>query len=131
MFDDEDPLLVRLRSLCLALPEVEERVSHGRPTWRVAKQFAVYGGGERTPEGHVRHDHALLFVPDPGEVGALDQDERFFFPAYVGPYGWRAVDLDRDDVGWDEVAELLDSSYRQVANRRQLAALAEPEGRHP
>ena len=32
--------------------------------------------------------------------------------------------LDRDDVGWDEVAELLDASYRQVANRRQLAALA-------
>jgi len=123
MFDDADPLLVRLRATCLGLPEVEERISHGRPTWRVAKQFAVYGGGERTPEGHVRHDHALLFVPDPAEVGALDHDERFFFPAYVGPYGWRAVDLDREDVGWDEVAELLDASYRQVANRRQLAAL--------
>ncbi|GAA1927285.1 MmcQ/YjbR family DNA-binding protein [Nocardioides marmoribigeumensis] len=125
MFDDADPLLVRLRSLCLALPEVEERISHGRPTWRVAKQFAQYGGGERTPDGHVRHDHALLFVPEPGDVGALDQDERFFLPAYVGPFGWRAVDLDRDDVGWDEVAELVDASYRQVANRRQLAALAE------
>jgi hypothetical protein len=123
MFDDDDPLLVRLRSLCLALPEVEERVSHGRPTWRVAKQFAQYGGGERTTDGHVRHDHALLFVPEPGELGALDHDERFFLPAYVGPYGWRAVDLDRDDVGWDEVAELLDASYRQVANKRQLAAL--------
>jgi hypothetical protein len=125
MFDDADPLLGRLRALCLALPEVEERVSHGRPTWRVAKQFAQYGGGERTPDGHVRHDHALLFVPDPGEVGALDQDERFFLPAYVGPFGWRAVDLDRDDVDWDEVAELVDASYRQVANKRQLAALAE------
>ena len=123
MFDDDDPLLVRLRRTCLALPEVEERISHGRPTWRVSRQFAVYGGGERTPEGHVRHDHALLFVPEPGEVGALDQDERFFLPAYVGPFGWRAVDLDREDVGWDEVAELVDASDRQVANRRQLAAL--------
>jgi hypothetical protein len=123
MFEDDDPVLARVRSLCLGLPEAEERVSHGRPTFRVGKQFAVYGGGERTPEGHVRHDRALLFIPDPADVGALDQDERFFFPAYVGPYGWRAVHLDRDDVGWDEVAELLDASYRQVANKRQLAAL--------
>jgi hypothetical protein len=129
MFDEDDPLLARLRSTCLALPEVEERISHGRPTWRVAKQFAQYGGGERTAEGHVRHDHALLFIPDPGDVGALDQDARFFYPAYVGPYGWRAVDLDRDDVGWDEVAELVDASYRQVANRRQLASLDEPSSR--
>jgi len=124
MFDEDDQLLSRLRSICGALPEVEERVSHGRPTWRVAKQFAVYGGGEKTPEGHLRHDHALLFIPEPAELGALDQDGRFFVPAYYGPSGWRAVDLDRDDVGWDEVAELVDASYRQVANRRQLAALA-------
>ena len=45
MFDESDQLLQRLRSLAMALPEVEERVSHGRPTWRLAKQFAVYGGG--------------------------------------------------------------------------------------
>jgi hypothetical protein len=45
MFDEDDPLLGRVRELCLRLPETEERVSHGRPTFRVAKQFAVYGGG--------------------------------------------------------------------------------------
>lgn len=126
MFDDEDPILLRLRRLCLALPEVEERVSHGRPTFRLARQFAVYGGGERTSEGHVRHDHALLFVPDPAEAGALEEDPRFFVPAYYGPSGWRALDLDREDVDWDEVAELLDASYRTVANKRQLAALDGP-----
>ena len=123
MFDESDQLLQRLRSLAMALPEVEERVSHGRPTWRLAKQFAVYGGGQRSPEGHLRHDHALLFVPEDGELAGLDADERFFVPAYYGPSGWRAVDLDRDDVDWDEVAELVDASYRTVANKRQLAAL--------
>jgi hypothetical protein len=123
MFEDGDPLLGRLRDLCLALPEVEERVSHGRPTFRVSKQFAVYGGGEKSPDGHLRHDSALLFIADPSEVVALDDDERFFVPAYYGPSGWRAVDLDRGDVGWDEVAELVDASYRRVANKRQLAAL--------
>ena len=123
MFDENDPLLARVRELCLALPEVEERVSHGRPTFRVSKQFAVYGGGQKSPRGHVRHDHALLFVADPADAPALDQDDRFFVPAYYGPAGWRATDLDRDDVDWTEVAELLDASYRSVANKRQLAAL--------
>lgn len=123
MFDEDDPLLLRVRELCLGMPEAEERVSHGRPTFRVAKQFAVYGGGQKSPDGHRRHDHALLFVADPAEVEALDQDGRFFVPAYYGPSGWRATDLDRDDVDWTEVAELVETSYRLVANRRQLAAL--------
>ena len=123
MFDETDPILVRLREVCLALPEAAERVSHGRPTFRVAKLFAVYGGGEKSPDGHLPHDSALLFIADPSDVVALDDDERFFVPAYYGPFGWRAVDLDRDDVGWDEVAELVDASYRRVANKRQLATL--------
>lgn len=29
----------RLRALCLALPEVTERLSHGEPTWFVRKVF--------------------------------------------------------------------------------------------
>jgi predicted DNA-binding protein (MmcQ/YjbR family) len=123
MFDEDDPLLGRVRELCLRLPETEERVSHGRPTFRVAKQFAVYGGGRKSPDGHLRHDRALLFIADPAEVEALDQDGRFFVPAYYGPYGWRATDLDRDDLDWTEVAELVETSFRLVANRRQLAAL--------
>ena len=41
MYDEHDPLLARVRALCLALPDAEERVSHGRPAWRVAKQFAA------------------------------------------------------------------------------------------
>ncbi len=123
MFDDADPLLRRVRELCLAFPEADERVSHGRPTFRVAKQFAVYGGGQKSADGHLRHDHALLFIADPAEVMALDQDDRFFVPAYYGPAGWRATDLDREDVDWAEVAELVDASYRMVANKRQLTAL--------
>lgn len=91
MFDDDDPLLARLRGTCLGFPEAAERGSHGRPTFRVSKQFAVYGGGQKSPDGHVRHGHALLFIADPAEVEALDQDVRFLLPAYDGPAGWRAT----------------------------------------
>ena len=31
MFDDSDPLLARLRRICLALPDAAEKISHGRP----------------------------------------------------------------------------------------------------
>jgi len=41
-----DPSVVgRLRSLCLALDDVEERLSHGEPTWFVrGRSFAILGG---------------------------------------------------------------------------------------
>src|SRR5690349_14649897 len=115
MFDDDDPLLGRIRTLCLGFPEAQERVSHGRPTFRLSKQFAVYGGGRKTAEGHERHSHALLFIADPAELPALDQDDRFFVPAYYGPAGWRALDVDDPGCDWDEVAELVETSYRMVA----------------
>ncbi|WP_448221541.1 MmcQ/YjbR family DNA-binding protein [Gordonia iterans] len=120
MFEDDDPVLARLRALALALPEATEKVSHGRPNFRCGKVFAVYGGGEKG--SRARRDHALLFIPDPGEKAALEQDERFFVPAYYGPYGWLALDLSLDG-DWDEVAELLDASFRQVAPKRAIAQL--------
>ncbi len=123
MFDDDDPYLARLRGIALALPGVEERVSHGRPTFRAGKIFAVFGGSEKLRPGeHRQVPAALIFTPDPIDVPALDQDDRFFVPAYYGPYGARALDL-ADVVDWNEVAELVDASYRAVAPRRLLAEL--------
>ncbi|MFT3661643.1 MAG: MmcQ/YjbR family DNA-binding protein [Gordonia sp. (in: high G+C Gram-positive bacteria)] len=121
MFDDDDPVLARLRTLALALPEAVEKVSHGRPNFRCGKVFAVYGGG---PKGSkTRHDTALLFIPDPGEKAALEQDDRFWVPAYYGPAGWLATDLSPDS-DWAEVAELLDASFRQIAPKRAVARLS-------
>lgn len=125
MFDADDPVLAQVRQLCLALPEAHERVSHGHPTFAVAKLFAAFGGGERLPDGNTHYPHALLFIADPAELPALDQDPRFFLPAYYGPSGWRGVDLDRGEVEWDELAELVETSYRTVANKRQLRVLEE------
>lgn len=124
MFDDDDPLLARLRTIALALPGAEEYVSHGRPNFRVKKNFAVFGGAEKLPEGgHRRVDGALMVKVDEGEREALDQDDRFFTPMYLGPFGWRALDLAADGCDWDEVAELVDASYRLTAPKRMIAEL--------
>ncbi len=116
-----DRPLERLRSLCLALPETSERLSHGEPTWfiRDKKTFVMFA------DHH--HDDRLgcwLAAP-PGSQGALvaADPERFFVPPYVGHRGWLGIRFDVPGVDWDEVAELVVEAYRCVAPKRLVAEL--------
>lgn len=118
-FVTDDPALARLRSIALALPEADERIAHGRPWFFLRTAFAVYGGGTRGPE-KVMHPHAVLVHVDADERQAREQDPRFFVPAYLGPKGWLGIDLDPPDTDWEEVAELVDASWRHAAPARLL-----------
>ena len=64
-------------------------------------------------------------MPDEEEARALADDERFFTPAYWGPYGWVGLDLS-GMVDWDEVAELVETSYRETAPKKLIAELDQP-----
>src|SRR4051812_548801 len=115
----EDPLDA-LRRLCLTLPEVTERLSHGEPAWFV--------GGKRifvTYSDH-HHDDRLAFwcaaPPGAQDVLVAAAPERFFVPPYVGHRGWLGVRLDVS-ADWDEVAGMVAGAYRQVAPKRLLAQL--------
>jgi hypothetical protein len=124
MFSDDDPGLAELRAIALALPGAHEKISHGRPTFRANKIFAAFGGSEKlSPGNHRQVPSALIFTPDPVDLPAIEQDPRFFVPAYYGPFGGRAIDLDDPDVDWTEIAELVDASYRMIASKRLLAEL--------
>jgi hypothetical protein len=124
MFDADDPLLARVRRIALCFPEVVEKVSHGRPTFCAPKMFAVYGGSQRNPDGPmIRYARALLVKVDDSERPALQQDARFFYPAYLGPYGWLGLDFDATKVDWDEVGELIDASFRLQAPARLVRRL--------
>jgi hypothetical protein len=118
MYQEGDLGLAELRALCLALPEATEVESWGRPTFRAKKIFATYGSGED-------HPHSVIFKPDADERPALVQDHRTFVPPYYGPSGWLALDFEAATVDWDEVAELVETSYRQVALKRMVKALDE------
>ena len=118
-------LLGRLRALCLTLPAVEERLSHGEPTWFVRRSFATYA------DRH--HDDRLAFwcAAPPGAQEALvaARPDRFFRPPYVGGRGWLGVRLDGDGgVDWEEVGELVTDAYREVAPRRLVALLDGGDG---
>jgi predicted DNA-binding protein (MmcQ/YjbR family) len=119
-YEEDDPVLARVRSLALALPGAAEKVPHGRPAFYTVKVFGYYGGSIKVAGTYVTHDQSLLFVPDPGEYEALAQDSRVYRPAYVGPFGWLGLDL-TIDMDWTEVAELLDTSYRITAPKRLIA----------
>jgi predicted DNA-binding protein (MmcQ/YjbR family) len=117
MYTDDDPHLDDLRRVCLAFPESVEVEAWGRPTFRAGKKiFAVFSGTDDRPWG-------VIFKPDDDERLALEDDSRFYSPPYFGPGGWLALDLGAARVDWDEVAELVESSYRQVALKRMLRAL--------
>jgi hypothetical protein len=115
-----DAPLPTLRAICLALPEVTERLSHGEPAWfvRDKKQFLMFAD-------HHHDDRVAFWCAAPeGAQEALvaSYPERFFRPPYVGVRGWLGVYLDVP-VDWDEIAVLVEDAYRVVAPKRLAAAL--------
>jgi len=106
----------RLRELCLALPGVSEKLSHGEAAWFVGgKQFA------NTADHH--HDDRLsvwVAAPDGAQQMLVQADpQRFFRPPYVGHRGWLGIHLDVE-VDWVEVGIMVERAYRQVAPKRLL-----------
>jgi len=116
--------LVRLRKVCLALPESTEIDFGGHEnsqTFRVRdKIFAMYWD-DHHGDGRV----AVWCKAPPGarEVMVGADPERFFKPPYVGPKGWIGVRLDRP-VDWGLVGDLVEESYRMTASKRLLAQMA-------
>ena len=122
MYDEDDPVLARLREIALSFPGAAEKVTHGWPAFYTVKVFGYYGGSIKIDGTYVRHDQSPVVIPDPGEYEALGQDPRVYRPAYLGPYGWLGLDL-QVDMDWTEVEELLDASYRITVPRRLTAEL--------
>ena len=115
--------LVKLRKLCLALPEAHEAEAWGAPTFRVRnKMFAMY-----TAHGNSHGGRAAVWCKATHvNQGLMVQEapDRFFVPPYMGPSGWIGVWLDRKP-DWSEVATLLEDGYRLVAPKKLAAMLNE------
>ena len=118
--------LEKLRKICLSFPEASERISHGEPTWFVRGKRAFV-----TFSDH-HHDDRLAFwcAAPPGEQETMvaSDPERFFVPPYVGHRGWLGVHLDVPSVDWQEIAEIVEEAYREVAPPRLVAELDEQSG---
>jgi predicted DNA-binding protein (MmcQ/YjbR family) len=115
-YSDKDPYLKDLRKVCLALPEATEIEAWGRPTFRAGEKgkiFAMFLGNTQP--------YGVVFTPEPAEAPALRADERFFVAKYHPKQ--LALDFTKAKVDWDEVGELMEASYRQIASKKLLKEL--------
>ncbi len=115
--------LTKVREACLALPEVNERLSHGSPTFFIRdKTTFVMFLDDHHGDGRL----ALWVAAAPGVQAEMvdEEPERFFVPPYVGHRGWLGVRLDRKP-DWAEVTGICAAAYRQVAPKT-LVALLDP-----
>jgi predicted DNA-binding protein (MmcQ/YjbR family) len=106
----------RLRKICLALPEAREVVVEAwgdEPTFRVNDKVFCFAG----PTG-------MTVKVSAEEKEALVGQPRFSVPRYLTRGGWVSMDL-TGAVDWDEVDELVRTSYCLIAPKR-LAKLVEP-----
>jgi predicted DNA-binding protein (MmcQ/YjbR family) len=105
----------RLRKICGALPEVVEITTFGQPTFRAGKKsFAGFS--------KAKGPLAMWFKADPDEHPFLVEQDRVTVARHIGQHGWVVMDLS-GELDWDEIEELLTTSYRLAALKRMLKAL--------
>ncbi len=105
----------RVRKIALALPEAEEKPfgGHTAPAFRVRDKLFVMTSEDGT---------TMTCKGAPGVQQAViaSSSERFFLPPYVAHNGWIGINLEVDQ-DWDELAELIEESWRMTAPKRTVA----------
>ncbi|MBL8021888.1 MAG: DUF1697 domain-containing protein [Leptospirales bacterium] len=119
-YDDSDPLIQRLRQICLELPETYEKEGWGECTFRVNKgtMFAM------TDCNHHGSGHTAVWVkanPVIQDMMVKSDPKRFFIPPYMGPQGWIGVRLQLKS-NWKEVASMIRDGYEMSQPRKSKAS---------
>lgn len=110
--------LRRVRRYCTSLPGVTEKLSHGEPTFFVAKKVFCMFANNHHNDGHV----AVWIPAPPGMQATLIKTwpETFFYPPYVGGKGWVGIDLER--VGDDELGAHVSDAWRMTGPEKKRRA---------
>jgi YjbR len=103
-------VLAKLRTLCLALPDSFEKISHGEPSFFTKKRMFAMFANANTHHGNGRH-RVWLAAPGRQERVMRTAPDRFFIPPYTGPSGWIGVYLD-EHTRWEELADILPDAHR-------------------
>ena len=115
--------VVKLRKICLALPEAHEVEAWGEPTFRVKnKIFAMYAS-PNSHHGSGRPSVWILSESTEQDFVLRAKPTRYFKPPYVGPSGWIGAWLDKNPP-WLEITELIRDGYKRRAPKK-LSALVD------
>ena len=103
-----------VRALALALPEVEESTSYGRPAFKIRGKLIAcrrHGG-----------DRVLVLRVDPAELELMlrARPEAFFITPHYAGYPYVLVRL--DEIAADELGDLLTDAWLLQAPKRLAAA---------
>jgi len=118
----------RLRVIALALPEVNERLSHGAPCFYIQGKRALC----RYHDHHYGDDRVSLWCPATAKLQeelVSTEPELFFKPpaSASGVFSdWIGVYLDtsgEDTIDWNRIAAILEEAYRKVAPKWLISEL--------
>ncbi|HTG92893.1 MAG TPA: MmcQ/YjbR family DNA-binding protein [Pyrinomonadaceae bacterium] len=101
----------RVRKICLSLPEVTEKISHGEPTFFVKKKVFAMCSINHHNDGHIA-------VTVPAAIGVQEalikaSPKKFYRPPYVGVRGWVGIELQK--VTDKELREHLREAWKLIA----------------
>jgi predicted DNA-binding protein (MmcQ/YjbR family) len=115
---DPSAALALTRDICLALPDTEEKIAWGSPTFRVhGRLFAMF-----TNNHHADGRIAIWAAAPPGAQQDLvaANPKHFFVPPYVGVGGWVGIRLDTK-LAKGAIAALIEQAYRTIEQKRPAA----------
>ena len=106
----------RVRRLCQALPETSEKLSHGEPTFFVAKKVFVMFADNHHDDGRVA---VWLPVPPGAQQSLIESSPTVYFrPPYVGHRGWVGIELARIDD--DDLTYHIQVAWELIAPQRLI-----------
>ena len=114
---DGEGHLSRVRRICAALPGTTEKLSHGEPTFFVAKKVYAMFDNNHHDDGHI-----AVWIPAAAGVQAMlvnTWPKKFFRPPYVGVRGWVGIELGAVDD--DELRSHIFDAWRLIAPKKLLA----------
>jgi predicted DNA-binding protein (MmcQ/YjbR family) len=113
-----DAALALTRDICLSLPDTEEKIAWGAPTFRVHGRLFVMFTNNHHGDGRI----AIWAAAPPGaqqDLVAADP-KHFFVPPYVGVGGWVGIRLDTK-LAKGAIAALIEQAYRTIEQKRGSA----------
>jgi len=104
-----------VRAICMDLPLVVERLSHGEASWFVNDKKNFVAMSDHHHDDRV----SVTFAAGAGVQESLVEEdpERYYRPPYVGGRGWVGAYLDDESNApqWDRIADLIVDAWLLVA----------------
>jgi len=116
---DPSAALALVRDICLALPDTEEKIAWGAPTFRVHGRLFVMFTDNHHADGRIA---IWAAAPPDAQQDLLAADPKHFFvPPYVGVNGWVGIRLDTK-LAKGAIAALIEQAYRTIERKRKRKA---------